>query len=235
MLVEARMAGIRRGEATTVDRDEADWLETVGLLVIEWGRLELRFPMADGSGRTRVDVSAAAKASGVSEKQIVRVRTIRNATVHKPADRPSLAALDEALGILELMWRALDGGTSERPTTSAKRELPVAQTSRVGKPDVYPNPRKDNAWDNDAVHWLLDHPDVAASFARGTLMECLRCQPDKVENQPHRVEEAARLARKHGVIQRQEYDAKLGKRVVRLYRTDPDRPRYPGVAPAPVL
>ena len=49
---------------------------------------------------------------------------------------------------------------------------------------MYPNPRKDNAWDNDAVQWLLDKPDVvAATFTRGTLMECLRCQPDKVENQ----------------------------------------------------
>lgn len=215
-----------------MDRDEADWLETVGLLVIEWGRLEQRFPANRGpGGLTGVDVRAAAVATGLSKNQIVRVRTIRNATVHKPSDRPSLAALDEALGVLELMWRALDGETSKRRTAPEKRELPMAQSKGVEAPVVYPNSRKDNSWDNDAVHWLLTRPDVAASFTRGPLMECLRCQPQRVEDQPHRVEEAARLARKHGVIQRQEYDTKLGKRVVRLYRTDPDRPRYPGDPP----
>ena len=98
-------------------------------------------------------------------------------------------------------------------------------------PTTYPNPRNDNPWDNDAIHWLLDQPDVAASFKRGPLMECLRRQPGRLKNQPHRVEEATVLARSHGVIQRQEYDLGTGKELVRLYRTDPDRPRYPGSPP----
>ena len=82
------------------------------------------------------------------------------------------------------------------------------------------------------MHWLLEKPDVEAAFTRGTFMESLRCQPARVKAQPHRVEEAARLARKHGVIQRQEYDIELGKRIVRLYRTDRGRPAYPGSPPA---
>ncbi len=108
---------------------------------------------------------------------------------------------------------------------------PATEESTLDPPTTYPNPRNDNAWDNDAVHWLLDQPDVAASFKRGPLMECLRRQPGRVKNQPHRVEEAAGLARSHGVIQRQEYDAGTGKELVRLYRTDPDRPHYPGSPP----
>ena len=102
----------------------------------------------------------------------------------------------------------------------------------VEPPTRYPNPRGDNPWDNDAVHWLLDKPDVAQRFKRGPLMECLRRQPARLRHQPHRVEEAADLARRHGVIQRREFDPGTGKTLVRLYRTDADRPRYQGTPPA---
>ena len=58
-------------------------------------------------------------------------------------------------------------------------------------------------------------------------MECLRRQPNRVKNQPQRVEEAAELARRHGVIQNSSYNANVGKSVVRLIRTDPGAPSYP--------
>lgn len=95
------------------------------------------------------------------------------------------------------------------------------------EPTTYPNPRNDNPWDNDAVHWLLDHADVAAEFTRGALMECLRRQPGRVRNQPERVARAAELANRHGVQQRLVEDATIGKSVIRLIRTDPERPEYP--------
>jgi hypothetical protein len=94
-------------------------------------------------------------------------------------------------------------------------------------PSAYPNPRGDDPWDNDAVHYLLDQFDVSASFTRGPLMECLRRQPNRVKNQPHRVAEAAELARRHGVIQKPLFDAEVGKTVVRLIRTDLGAPAYP--------
>jgi len=97
----------------------------------------------------------------------------------------------------------------------------------VDPPSTYPNPRGDDPWDNDAVHYLLDQPDVAISFKRGPLMECLRRQPNRLKNQPHRVQEAAEFARRHGVIQKPVYNAEIGKTTVRLIRTDPRAPKYP--------
>jgi hypothetical protein len=108
----------------------------------------------------------------------------------------------------------------------------------VQGPDRYPNPRNDNAWDNDAVHWLLEHPDVAAQFERGDLFECARRQPKRLETDLDRVILAARLCERHGVDQVQVFDPKLGKTIWRLRRTDPDAPEYPdydamGVPPRP--
>jgi len=214
-----------------VDRAEKDFYETVGMLVIEWGRLEEQFPGAQGPKSASVDVAAASRVTGISAGQLDRVRRLRNDAVHNPSRRPSLEALDEALGVLEMVFRATGGERPSLQTTTLRTMPPAAGQRGSDPPTAYPNPRNDNPWDNDAVHWLLDKPDVAAAFKRVPLFECLRCQPGRVRNQPHRVEEAARLARRHGVVQRQELDERLGKRIVRLYRTDADRPRYPGAPP----
>lgn len=72
-------------------------------------------------------------------------------------------------------------------------------------PDTYPNPRGDNAWDNDAVQWLLTHDDVAAQFDRANLMECARRQPRRLENDLDRVILAANLSGLHGVEQIEDY------------------------------
>jgi DNA helicase IV len=100
----------------------------------------------------------------------------------------------------------------------------VGSGHRPTPPSTYPNPRNDDPWDNDAVHWLLEQAG-GAQWTRGVLMECLRRQPNQMARNRRRVDDAARLARCHGVIQER---TPLGKRpVVRLYRTDPHAPPYP--------
>ncbi len=94
-------------------------------------------------------------------------------------------------------------------------------------PETYPNPRNDNAWDNDAVHWLLAHSDVAAAFERGDLFECARRQPKRLENDLDQVILAAKLCERHGVEQLQVFDSRIGKTIWRLRRTDPEAPEYP--------
>ncbi len=94
-------------------------------------------------------------------------------------------------------------------------------------PDTYPNPRGDNAWDNDAVHWLLEHPDVSAVFTRHDLAECTRRQPKRLENDLDNVILAAKICERYGVDQIQVVDRAIGKTVWRLRRTDPDAPEYP--------
>src|SRR4051812_26226641 len=104
--------------------------------------------------------------------------------------------------------------------------LPRERTM-VAAPARYPNPRGDNAWDNDAVHWLLEHPDVAEHFDRHNLMECARRQPKRLENDLDRVILAAKLCERYGVVQVQVSDSSIGKTVWRLRRTDPNAPEYP--------
>ena len=94
-------------------------------------------------------------------------------------------------------------------------------------PDTYENPRGDNPWDNDAVHWLLEHDDVAAEFDRHNLMECARRQPKRLDTDLDRVILAARLCERHGVQQVRVLDRRIGKEVWRLVRTDPGAPDYP--------
>ena len=94
-------------------------------------------------------------------------------------------------------------------------------------PDRYPNPRGDNAWDNDAAHWLLEHEDVTEHFDRHNLMECARRQRKRLENDLDRVILAAQLCERHGVVQVEVFDRSIGKTVWRLQRTDPDAPEYP--------
>lgn len=95
------------------------------------------------------------------------------------------------------------------------------------EPTTYPNPRGNNPWDNDSIHWLLEQPDVAGKFTHGVLFECLRRQPNRLRNQPNRVAEAEALARRFGVEQRRVHDPVLGKDMIRLVRTDPEAPSYP--------
>jgi len=94
-------------------------------------------------------------------------------------------------------------------------------------PNTYPNPRSDDAWDNDAVHWLLDQPGVGAEWTRGTLMEAARRQPKWTEQRPERVAAAEEVCRRYGVVQREVHDDRLGKTIVRLIRTDHEAPEYP--------
>jgi hypothetical protein len=70
-------------------------------------------------------------------------------------------------------------------------------------PDTFDNPRGDDPWDNDAVQWLLRQPG-GEGWTRGTLFKALRRQPGWVSQRPERVEQAAALARRHGVQQREE-------------------------------
>lgn len=110
--------------------------------------------------------------------------------------------------------------------------MQTTNTLRLGvcmiePPDRYPNPRNDNAWDNDAVHWMLEHLDVADTFERGDLFECARRQPKRLENDLDNVILAAKLCERHGVQQLQVFDSRIGKTIWRLRRTDPDAPEYP--------
>lgn len=95
-------------------------------------------------------------------------------------------------------------------------------------PQTYSNPKGDNAWDNDAVQWMvLEHPDVAEAFDRGALMECARRQAHRLESDLDRVLLAARLCERYGVEQVEVFDPKIGKKVWRLRRTDSGAPEYP--------
>ena len=82
----------------------------------------------------------------------------------------------------------------------------------------------DDPWDANAVRWLLGRPG-GSSWTRGTLMECLRRQPNRLRSMPARVEAAARFAAANGVEQSEE--SRGGGKVVHLYRTDADAPEYP--------
>lgn len=98
---------------------------------------------------------------------------------------------------------------------------------RPAPPERYPNPRNDDPWDSDAIHWLLDHDDVAAAFTRHNLFECARRQPGRMKNDLDNVILAARVCERYGVEQVQVFDAKIGKTVWRLRRTDAGAPEYP--------
>lgn len=94
-------------------------------------------------------------------------------------------------------------------------------------PDTYPNPRNDDPWDNDAIHWLLEHEDVASAFTRHNLFECARRQPRRLEEDLDNVILAAKFCERHGVEQVEVLDQRIGKQIWRLRRTDADAPEYP--------
>ena len=125
-----------------------------------------------------------------------------------------------------LLYVTLTRATKELVVVHSKA-LPagVGGNLRPTPPSTYPNPRNDDPWDNDAVHWLLDQPGGEA-WTRGVLMECLRRQPNQLARDRRRVDEAARLAKRHGVAQ--ERTERGNGFIVRLFRTDCDAPVYPG-------
>jgi transcriptional regulator with XRE-family HTH domain len=152
--------------------------------------------------------------------------------IERGAVAPSVSLLDELLRICGLRLAVVEL-ESDRRSPARRQPLIVDSMETDGledqmlSPPIERNDRGDNPWDEDTVQWLLDHPDVSARFRRGPLFECLRRQPNRLRNQPHRVKEAADLARKYGVIQREVYDPTIGKTVVRLIRTDQEAPDYP--------
>jgi transcriptional regulator with XRE-family HTH domain len=165
----------------------------------------------------------AREAAGLSARHLAEhsgrpVSTISRIETGRVA--PSVELLDDLLRICGFRLAVLDIEASD--ALEARR-----QDTHVVTPPIRRNDRGDNPWDDDAVQWLLGHPEVTARFERGPLFECLRKQANRLASQPHRVKEAEDLARKHGVVQREVYDPGIGKTVVRLIRTDPDAPEYP--------
>lgn len=154
------------------------------------------------------------------------------ALVHKPvstiariesgSSSPSVDLFNELLWVCGRTLAVVERNQLPRHQPNRSTETPMPEA-----PTTYPNPRGDDPWDNDAVHYLLEKADVAASFRRGPLAECLRRQPNRLEKQPHRVAEAEEFARRHGVRQAPMYDRRIGKDIVRLIRTDADAPQYP--------
>lgn len=89
-----------------------------------------------------------------------------------------------------------------------------------------PDRPQDDPWDANAVRYLLDTPE-GGSWSRGTLMECLRGQRNRVERQPERVSAAAELASRYGVERR----ADPGGKTIHFFRSDADAPAtYPSSA-----
>lgn len=142
------------------------------------------------------------------------------ARIEAGVSSPSAKVLDELLHHCgrRLIVVPLDTPHQPEPESQMSPIIPPPA------PTAYPNPRNDDPWDSDAVWWLMEKDPT---WKRVPLFECLRRQPGRLKNDAHRVEAAAALARRYGVIQHEVYDAGLGRKVVRLIRTDPDAPDYP--------
>lgn len=90
-----------------------------------------------------------------------------------------------------------------------------------------PDRPQNDPWDADALAYLLA-VEGGATWTKGDLMECIREQGNRIERQPQRVEEAARLALRHGVDRRR--DEPDGK-TIHFFRSDADAPEpYPSSA-----
>ena len=98
-------------------------------------------------------------------------------------------------------------------------------TGTVEIPDRYPNDFGDDPWDNDAVHWLLDQPGVAAEWSRQRLFEALRRQKRLADSGHPDIARAEAVAHRFGV--RQITVPRRNGSITRLQRTDPDAPGYP--------
>jgi hypothetical protein len=126
---------------------------------------------------------------------------------------------------LRLLYVTLTRATKELIVVHSKA-LPggIGANHRPTPPSTYPNPRNDDPWDNDTVHWLLDQPGGDA-WTRGVLMECLRRQPNQLTRNRQRADDAARFAKRHGVVQ--ERSVRGCGSIIRLFRTDDDASDYP--------
>lgn len=172
------------------------------------------------------ELASARKSANLSMRRLAKITNRPVSTVA----RIELGTTDPSVGLLDELLRACGRQLTITALSIAPPETPSSSegtTPMPTQPSKYPNPRGDDAWDNDAIHFLLEQPDVSATFKRGPLAECLRRQPNRLDKQPHRVAEAADLAARHGVRQIEIYDARIGKTVVRLVRTDPSAPAYP--------
>jgi transcriptional regulator with XRE-family HTH domain len=107
-----------------------------------------------------------------------------------------------------------------------RRDTVVPSASSPEPPTTYPNPRHNDPWDNDAVHWLLKQQG-GSRWTHGVLFEHARRQRRLVERDAPRLSGAAELAARHGVLQIDMFDHELGKQIVHLIRTDANAPAYP--------
>ena len=110
--------------------------------------------------------------------------------------------------------------------TSTDREASMLSEPSPEPPTTYPNHRKNDPWDNDAVHWLLRQPG-GRDWTHGVLFEHARRQRRLVERDDPRLIEAAEFASRNGVLQIEMFDHDLGKQIVHLLRSDPGAPSYP--------
>lgn len=112
-------------------------------------------------------------------------------------------------------------------------ELALTTTPHSGEanpapPTTYRTPAQVDPWDWDAICWILDHDRALESgWTPHVLLACLRRQPHRVKTNRDQVERAAALARVLGVQQVECHDAKTGKTITRLVRTDEQAPNYP--------
>lgn len=174
----------------------------------------------------RKELRSAREASNLSLRDLAErsgksLSTV--ARIESGLTSPSAKLLDELLHHCE---RRLAVIPLEVPSDPEKTNMSVTVPAEPSPPSEYPNPRGDDPWDSDAVWWLMSKPD-AGHWKRIPFFECLRRQPGRLENDADRVEAAAALARKYGVIQHQVYDRRRGKTIVRLIRTDAAAPEYP--------
>lgn len=89
------------------------------------------------------------------------------------------------------------------------------------------NDRGNDAWDHDAVCWMLEQLGPTTEWTYHSLFECARKQRNRLENDVDRVIAAASVCGQLGVKQIELRDPRIGKLIVRLRRTDPDAPDYP--------
>jgi hypothetical protein len=87
-----------------------------------------------------------------------------------------------------------------------------------------PDRPQDDPYDSNAVRYLLSHPEVAAAWTRGKLVEYGREQRRLVVGDPDRVREAAQVFERYGVDRRHHNDGST----IHFFRTDPGAPSpYP--------
>ena len=89
------------------------------------------------------------------------------------------------------------------------------------------NDRANDPWDHDAVCWMVEQLGTDPGWTYHNLFECARKQRNRIANDLDRVIEAANICGRLGVQQIELQDHRIGKRIVRLRRTDDAAPAYP--------